>query len=51
MKNNKNMVTCEGEIGRAHMPITFEGHFRALCPLCRMMEIARAALALLKGAK
>ena len=44
MKNKiKEMVTCDGEIGRPHMPVTFEGRFRALCPLCRLMEIARDA--------
>ena len=37
------MTTCDND----HDPITFEGEFRALCPLCairlRLMEEAEAA--------
>lgn len=31
-------VTCDG--GGVHVPITFDGHFRALCPLCAALERA-----------
>jgi hypothetical protein len=36
----ENTVTCDGfpEIGKGHAPITFEGAFRALCPLCAALE-------------
>lgn len=34
-------VTCDG--GGAHAPITFDGHFRALCPLCAALERAQEA--------
>ena len=38
-----SMVTCSGELGTAHVPITFEGHFIALCPLCAEIERVKEA--------
>lgn len=32
-------VTCSGQIGAEHLPITFAGHFRALCPLCAALAL------------
>lgn len=37
------VVTCCGELGAEHMPITFPGHFRALCPLCAAIAAAKDA--------
>jgi uncharacterized Zn finger protein (UPF0148 family) len=42
---NAKTVSCDGfpEIGQGHAPITFEGAFRALCPLCAALAAVEEA--------